>query len=198
MTSENKDLKYIFIFGIASILLFFVFQFITLIILFLVVMVIYYKYRKIKPILVGNFILAFLTFSFFILGVGISFVWAYISFYLWILLLGIIASLYGIAAIKVSKHFGIPTSEKLSNISPALIAFLEIVYPGVGFTYLGKQKGKNYIIVGIAIFSFYLITGIIFALNSAVIPDIIFYFYNFIYRVITPIVAYTTVKKIKG
>jgi hypothetical protein len=144
--------------------------------------------------LIGNAILSILTIIIFFFGI-FSVLFISYSIFLWILILGIAITLYVIAIIKVSKHFGLPLDEKLSDLSPVHVASLEIVFPGIGFVYMGKQNQRNYTLIGLAIFSIYLIAALLIIFS----PFINYTgYYIFIFRVITPIIAYRTVKKLKG
>lgn len=151
--------------------------------------------------LIGNAILSILTIVIFFFGILSFYIWSATNFVVWILTVGIALTLYAIAVVKVSKHFGLPLEEKLSELSPTFVALLEVVFPGIGFTYIGKQKRRNYTLIGLAIFLTYLM-GASLLTYLIVTLELIFFgglmeLYVLIFRIITPIIAYRTVQKLR-
>jgi hypothetical protein len=120
------------------------------------------------------------------------------NIYLWLLILAVSISLYFIAMIKVAKHYNIKLQERTSDLSPKFVAFLELIFPGIGISYIGKQKKKNYIFIGLAIFSLYSISAFILITSPLVNYSLLMYSFIYIPRIITPIIAYIIVKKLKS
>lgn len=156
------------------------------------------KIREIMSKLIGNAILSILTIVIFFFGYLSISILASSGLFVWITVLGFAIATYAVAVVKVARHFGIPLDDKLSEISPGFVAGLELVVPGIGFVYLGKQKQTNYTLIGLAIFSIYLVGALVFIFFFRKFISINFTeVYILVFRIVTPIVAYRTVKKLK-
>jgi hypothetical protein len=194
---KKDDNTLLIAFAVSFILLFFL----TGIVLAMIISSIVYMLLTIRKnpsdmIKVGTSIIAVITFVF--IGFSLYTVLLMpISFYLWMAVFGIIIAIYAFTAVVVAKHYSVPLVSKLSEITPRTICLLEIVYPGIGFTYMGKQKGRNYTFIGLFLFSSFLI-GAFILISTHFANNFTVYSYNFLFRVITPIAAYITVKNLKS
>lgn len=202
MAATSQDLKFITLTVTAIVIMFFVLGELIIVplLMAIVVIMVCLKLGRFKSKLTGELILIILTMLIYFFGISSPLILGSTHFNVlyFVLAVGFALTAYGIAVAKVCKYFGIPTHERLSELSPGFVSALEIAFPGIGFTYMGVQKGRNYTIFGLAIFLVYIIGAIALTFSPLVQFLSVAYLYSFIFRLITPIVAYRTVKKLKA